>query len=122
MAKFAGARSHNARPLFPLKSSRCYSASGPENNSVWSRGYYRLDAVLSHARPPYQLGASVQSLLNANWNEAQGATTGYLRGEAAPVIELNFTSSTPCHLKLNGSLFLKRKWWPQGPAAVFLSI
>ncbi|MGI4761581.1 MAG: TonB-dependent receptor [Janthinobacterium lividum] len=76
-----------------------------EDNSVRARGYFLLDAVLSYTRPRYQLGASVQNLLNVNWNEAQFATTSQLRGEAAPVTELNFTPGTPFYLKLNGSLF-----------------
>jgi outer membrane receptor protein involved in Fe transport len=76
-----------------------------EDNSVRARGYFLLDAVLSYTRPRYQVGASVQNLLNVNWNEAQFATTSQLRGEAAPVTELNFTPGTPFYLKLNGSLF-----------------
>ena len=76
-----------------------------EDNSVRARGYFLLDAVLSYTRPRYQVGATVQNLLNVAWNEAQFATTSQLRGEAAPVTELNFTPGTPFYLKLNGSFF-----------------
>jgi outer membrane receptor protein involved in Fe transport len=76
-----------------------------EDNSVRARGYFLLDAVLSYTRLRYQVGASVQNLLNVKWNEAQFATTSQLRGEVAPVTELNFTPGTPFYLKLNGSIF-----------------
>ncbi|TDN37139.1 TonB-dependent receptor [Hymenobacter sp. UV11] len=76
-----------------------------EDNSIRAHGYFLLDAVLSYTRPRYQVGASVQNLLNVNWNEAQFATTSQLRGETMPVTELNYTPGTPFYLKLNGSLF-----------------
>ena len=76
-----------------------------EDNSIRAHGYFLLDAVLSYTRPRYQVGASVQNLLNVNWNEAQFATTSQLRGEAMPVTELNYTPGTPFYLKLNGSIF-----------------
>ncbi|MDO7887871.1 TonB-dependent receptor [Hymenobacter cheonanensis] len=76
-----------------------------EDNSIVAHGYFLLDAVLSYTRPRYQLGASVQNLLNVSWNEAQFATTSQLRGETMPVTELNFTPGTPFYLKLNGSVF-----------------
>ena len=76
-----------------------------EDNTIRAKGYFLLDAVLSFTKPRYQVGASVQNLLNVNWNEAQFATTSQLRGESAPVTELNFTPGTPFYLKLNASVF-----------------
>jgi len=76
-----------------------------ENNSIRARGYFLLDAVLSYARPRYQVGATVQNLLNAAWDEAQFATDSRLRGEATAVNEINFTPGTPFYLKLNASVF-----------------
>jgi hypothetical protein len=76
-----------------------------EDNSIVAHGYFLLDAVLSYTRPRYQVGASVQNLLNVSWNEAQFATESQLRGETAPVTELNFTPGTPFYAKLNASVF-----------------
>ena len=76
-----------------------------EDNSIRARGYFLLDAVLSYTRPRYQVGATVQNLLNTEWDEAQFATDSRLRNEASPVNELNFTPGTPFYLKLNTSLF-----------------
>jgi outer membrane receptor protein involved in Fe transport len=76
-----------------------------EDNSIRARGYFLLDAVLSYTRPRYQVGATVQNLLNAAWAEAQFATDSRLRGETTSVNEINFTPGTPFYLKLNASVF-----------------
>jgi len=76
-----------------------------EDNSIRARGYFLLDAVLSYTRPRYQVGATVQNLLNTEWDEAQFATDSRLRGETTSVNEINFTPGTPFYLKLNASVF-----------------
>ena len=76
-----------------------------EENGVQARGYFLLDAAVNYTTPRFQVGATVQNLLNVQWNEAQFATESQLRGEAAPVTELNFTPGTPFYLKLNASVF-----------------
>ena len=76
-----------------------------EDNSLRARGYFLLDAVLSYTRPRYQVGATVQNLLNTEWDEAQFVTDSRLRGETASFTEINFTPGTPFYLKLNAGLF-----------------
>jgi len=86
-----------------------YATSTParlfEDNSIRARGYLLLDAVLSHTRPHHQVGATVQNLLNAEWDEAQFATDSRLRGEITSANEINFTPGNPFYLKLNASMF-----------------
>ncbi|RZK23285.1 MAG: TonB-dependent receptor [Hymenobacter sp.] len=81
------------------------SRPAQEDNAIRARGYFLFDAVASYTRPRFQLGATAENLLNAQWNEAQFATDSRLRGEIASVNELNFTPGTPFFLKLNASLF-----------------
>ncbi|MGI4742137.1 MAG: TonB-dependent receptor [Janthinobacterium lividum] len=81
------------------------SRPATEDNSIHARGYFLLDAVASYTRPRFQLGATVENLLNAQWNEAQFATDSQLRGEISSVNELNFTPGTPFFVKLNASVF-----------------
>ncbi|MGI4872816.1 MAG: TonB-dependent receptor [Janthinobacterium lividum] len=81
------------------------SRAAIEDNSIRAHGYFLLDAVLNYTRPRYQVGASVQNLLNVQWNEAQFATNSQLRSETTSVNELNFTPGTPFYLKLNASVF-----------------
>lgn len=76
-----------------------------EDNSVHAKPYTVLDAVLAYTQPHYQLGFTVQNLLNVNWNEAQYATTSQLRTETSPHTELHFTPGTPFFLKMNASIF-----------------
>ncbi|NVO83736.1 TonB-dependent receptor [Hymenobacter terrestris] len=81
------------------------SRAANEDNSVQARGYFLLDAVLSYTKSRFQVGASVENLLNVEWNQAQFDTTTRLRNEAEPVSELHFTPGTPFYAKLNASLF-----------------
>jgi len=81
------------------------SRPAQEDDAIRARGYFLLDAVASYTRPRFQLGATAENLLNAQWNEAQFATDSQLRSEMAPVNELNFTPGTPFFVKLNASIF-----------------
>ena len=81
------------------------SRPAQEDNAIRARGYFLLDAVVNYTRPRYQLGVTVQNLLNAQWNEAQFATDSQLRGETTSVNELNFTPGTPFYLRANASIF-----------------
>lgn len=76
-----------------------------EDNSVRARGYTVVDAVASYTKRRYQLGLTIENLLNVDWNEAQFDTESQLRGESAPVSELHFTPGTPFFAKLTGSFF-----------------
>ncbi|RTQ53787.1 TonB-dependent receptor [Hymenobacter gummosus] len=76
-----------------------------EDNSVRARGYFLLDAVASYTHRRYQLGLTVENLLDVDWNEAQFDTESRLPNEAEPVSELHFTPGTPFFAKLNASLF-----------------
>ena len=84
-----------------------YLAGRPanEDNSVRALPYFVVDAVLAYTRPRYQLGFTVQNLLNVDWNEAQYATETQLRGEPAPITERTFTPGTPFNLRANASIF-----------------
>lgn len=76
-----------------------------EDNSVQARGYFLLDAVVSYTQRRYQLGLTVENLLDVDWNEAQFDTESRLPGETEPVSELHFTPGTPFFLKANASVF-----------------
>ena len=77
-----------------------------DDGSIWARGYFLADAVLSYTTSRYQLGATAENLFNVKWNQAQFATQSRLPGEPATgVEELHFTPGTPFYIKLNASLF-----------------
>ncbi len=66
-----------------------------EDYSLTAHGYFLLDAVLNYSFGPMQIGVSMENLTNVQWREAQFETTSRLRGEAAPVTEVNFTPGSP---------------------------
>ena len=77
-----------------------------DDGSIMARGYFLLDGVLSYTTPRFQLGATVENLLNVQWNQAQFATRTLLPTDAnGPVDELHFTPGTPFYAKLNASVF-----------------
>jgi outer membrane receptor protein involved in Fe transport len=78
-----------------------------DDGSITAQGYFLLDAVLNYTTKRFQIGATVENLLNVEWNQAQFATESRLRTEPAgtSVDELHFTPGTPFYAKLNASVF-----------------
>ncbi|PWT95376.1 MAG: TonB-dependent receptor [Bacteroidetes bacterium] len=76
-----------------------------ENNSIVARGYFLLDAAVNYTKRNYELGLNIENITNANWNEAQFASTSRLRNETSPVTELHFTPGTPFFLKARVAFF-----------------
>ena len=70
-----------------------------ESNSVVAEGYFLIDAKASYRFSSIEVGASVENLLNVEWNQAQFDTESRLRNEVEPVSELHFTPGTPFFLK-----------------------
>ncbi len=77
-----------------------------EDNSIRALGYGLFDVVASYTQKRYQVGFTIENLLNRNWNEAQFATQSRLPGEGPDgVEELHYTPGTPFYLKGNVSVF-----------------
>jgi len=70
-----------------------------ESNSVVAKGYFLIEAKASYRFSSIEVGASVENLLNVEWNQAQFDTESRLSYEAEPVSELHFTPGTPFFLK-----------------------
>ena len=71
-----------------------------EANSVRALGYEVVDLSVFYKKSCYNIGFTVENLLNTKWNEAQFDTESRLKGEANPVSELHFTPGTPFAAKL----------------------
>jgi len=76
-----------------------------EDNSIRARGYFLLDAVGSYTTSRFQVGISVENVLNTTWNQAQFATLSRLKNEKEAVNELHFTPGTPFYLKSSFTFF-----------------
>ncbi len=77
-----------------------------ETGTITALGYGLLDVVASYTQKRYQVGFTIENLLNRNWNQAQFATQSRLPGEGPDgVEELHYTPGTPFYLKGNVSVF-----------------
>lgn len=76
------------------------------NNTVVAQGYFLVDAVVRYRIKNYQLGLTVENILNVNWNEAQFDTQTRLRGEGLNGIDqLCFTPGAPRLIRGSLSFF-----------------
>jgi outer membrane receptor protein involved in Fe transport len=66
-----------------------------ETNSVTAKGYFVMDAAVNYTKPKWELGLSVQNVLNTKWKETQFDTESRLQNEPEPVSEIHFTPGTP---------------------------
>ncbi|GLU53947.1 TonB-dependent receptor [Dyadobacter frigoris] len=84
-----------------------YMANRPanEDNSIVAKGYVVNDLQLNYTKTKYNLGLSVQNILNTKWKETQFATESRLKNETAPVEEIHFTPGTPFFARLSWTLF-----------------
>ncbi|MFC5409352.1 TonB-dependent receptor [Larkinella bovis] len=76
-----------------------------EDNSIVARSYFVTDLQVNYTRARYQVGLSVQNLLNTRWKETQFATESRLQNETAPVDEIHFTPGTPFFARLGWTFF-----------------
>ncbi|MBK6772951.1 MAG: TonB-dependent receptor [Ignavibacteria bacterium] len=77
-----------------------------ELNSVIAKGYFVMDAMLNYTNDRYNIGFTVDNLLdNKNWNEAQFDTESKLQFEKTPVSELHYTPGTPFSFKIKAGLY-----------------
>jgi len=76
-----------------------------ENNSIIAKGYFVVDGSINFTTPKYETGLAVENIFNTKWNEAQFATTSRLKGEPAPVTELNFTPGIPLFIRAKFTVF-----------------
>ncbi len=78
-----------------------------ENYSLTAFGYFVTDFVLNYTKKNYEIGLTINNILNTKWKETQFDTITRLKGEAAPVDEVCFTPGTPFAARLSFSIFLK---------------
>jgi TonB dependent receptor-like, beta-barrel/CarboxypepD_reg-like domain/TonB-dependent Receptor Plug Domain len=78
-----------------------------ENYSLKAIGYFVTDFVLNYTKKNYEIGLTINNVLNTKWKETQFDTVTRLKGEAAPVDEVCFTAGNPFAARLSFSLFFK---------------
>jgi hypothetical protein len=66
-----------------------------ETNTVTAKGYFVMDAAVNYTKRRWEVGLSVQNVLNTKWKETQFDTESRLQNEPEPVSEIHFTPGTP---------------------------
>ena len=71
-----------------------------EANTVRALGYNVVDLTTFYKQKCFNIGFTVENLLNVKWNEAQFDTESRLQNEKEAVSELHFTPGTPFAAKV----------------------
>lgn len=71
-----------------------------EANTVRALGYNVVDLTTFYKKTRFNIGFTVENLLNVKWNEAQFDTESRLQNEKEAVSELHFTPGTPFAAKV----------------------
>jgi outer membrane cobalamin receptor len=76
-----------------------------EDHSVAAKGYTVADLSFNYTRKKYEVGVTVENLLNVKWNETQFNTESRLKDEPVPVSEIHFTPGTPFFARIKLAVF-----------------
>ncbi len=82
-----------------------HSRPGNNTNTLRADSYYVTDLKLNYTQKRYEIGLTIENLLNTKWNEFEAERVSRLRGESAPVDQMSFTPGTPFFAKLRVALF-----------------
>ncbi len=82
-----------------------HSRPGNNTNTLMADGYFVTDLKINYTQKRYEIGLSIENLLNTKWNEFEAEQLSRLRGEPAPVDQMSFTPGTPLFAKLRVVVF-----------------
>ncbi|HZX58511.1 MAG TPA: TonB-dependent receptor [Mucilaginibacter sp.] len=82
-----------------------HSRPGNNTNTLLADGYFVTDLKMNYTQKRYEIGLSIENLLNTKWNEFEAEEVSRLRGEPAPVDQMSFTPGTPFFAKLRVAVF-----------------
>jgi outer membrane cobalamin receptor len=82
-----------------------HSRPGNSTNTLRADGYYVTDLKLNYTKKRYEIGLTIENLLNTKWNEFEAEEVSRLRGESAPIDQMSFTPGTPFFAKLRVAVF-----------------
>lgn len=77
-----------------------------ETNTVVAKGYSIIDGAINYSKKRWEVGLSIQNVLNTKWKETQFDTESQLQTETMPVSEIHFTPGTPFFARLNVTINL----------------
>lgn len=81
--------------------------SANNDYSLTARGYFITDLTANYTRRKFEIGISIENLLNRTWDESQFEYTSQLKGETKPVDQVSYTPGVPFFAKVHLSFFFK---------------
>lgn len=84
-----------------------HSRPGNNTNTLVADGYFVTDLKLNYTQKRYEVGITIENLLNTKWNEFEAEEVSRLKGESAAVDQMSFTPGTPFFAKLRVAYFFK---------------
>lgn len=82
-----------------------HNRAANEDYTLTALGYWVTDLTVNYTRKKYEIGISVENLLNITWNESQFEYVSRLKNETQPVDEVSYTPGVPFYAKLKFSIF-----------------
>ncbi|MDB5132500.1 MAG: vitamin B12/cobalamin outer rane transporter [Mucilaginibacter sp.] len=82
-----------------------HNRPGNNTNTLIADGYFVTDLKINYTKKRYEIGLTIENLLNTKWNEFEAEEVSQLRGETTPVDQMSFTPGTPFFTKLRIALF-----------------
>ena len=76
-----------------------------EDYSLIAKGYFLADLTANYTKKKYEVGISIENLLNQKWYESQVEYVSRLKYETSPVDEVSYTAGVPFFAKLKFSVF-----------------
>ena len=73
--------------------------------SLIAKGYFLTDLTANYTKKKYEVGVSIENLLNQKWYESQIEYESRLKYETAPVDEVSYTAGVPFFAKVKFSIF-----------------
>ncbi len=82
-----------------------HNRPGNNTNTLTADGYFVTDIKINYSKKRYELGLTIENLLNRKWNEYAVEQISRLRGESEPVDQMSFTPGTPFFAKFRVAFF-----------------
>jgi outer membrane cobalamin receptor len=82
-----------------------HSRPGNNTNTLIADGYCVTDLKINYTQKRYEIGLTIENLLNTKWNEFEAEEVSRLKGEHVPVDQMSFTPGTPFFAKIRIAVF-----------------
>jgi outer membrane cobalamin receptor len=82
-----------------------HTRPGNNTNTLIAKGYFVTDLKINYSRKRYEVGITIENLLNKKWNEYAVEQVSRLRTEPAAVDQMSFTPGTPFFAKVRVAFF-----------------